>query len=331
MEATRQSIQQILDAWFSLKADDHFKVRKNFDIKKAFERFKKFNKPGAIGFSLPDWLYQAGQNDYGSAWPDIASWLNKEPAFHIRANALKCNRDELLHLFMDEEVEARAIKGIDNGIEVKRREGLFRIESFRKGFWEPQDASSQKVAEFASEVKAKKIIDACAGAGGKTLQLSAMLNNKGKIWAVDLHQDKLLRLKKRAARAGVFNFDTVHFTEPKSLQPLKGKADLILIDAPCSGTGVLRRNPDIKWRIEPENIARLQEEQQNLLRLYAGFAAKNSYMLYSTCSILKAEGEMQVGQFLEHHSDWKLVKELRIMPKDYNGDGFYMALMKKEG
>jgi 16S rRNA (cytosine967-C5)-methyltransferase len=174
-----------------------------------------------------------------------------------------------------------------------------------------------------------RVVDACAGAGGKTLHLASLMENKGQLIALDIYEKKLEDLKKRAKRNGVHNVDTRLITSTKIIKKLNNTADRLLIDAPCSGLGVIRRNPDSKWKLQPEQIERLKETQAEILDNYSQIVKVGGKMVYATCSILPSENEMQVEKFLENHNEFKLLSERKISPAQSGFDGFYMALLEK--
>ena len=174
-----------------------------------------------------------------------------------------------------------------------------------------------------------RVVDACAGAGGKTLHIAALMKNKGQIIALDIYEWKLAELKRRAKRAGAFNIEARFIEDNKVIKRLHSTADRLLIDAPCSGLGVLKRNPDSKWKIDEDFINRIKTEQENILQNYSKILKKGGKMVYATCSILPSENGEQVRKFLAENTEFALVKEENIMPSD-GYDGFYMALIERK-
>ena len=201
--------------------------------------------------------------------------------------------------------------------------------AFKEGFFEVQDASSQKIAELLDVKEGMRVVDACAGAGGKTLHIAALMKNKGQIIALDIYEWKLAELKRRAKRAGAFNIEARFIEDNKVIKRLHSTADRLLIDAPCSGLGVLKRNPDSKWKIDEDFINRIKTEQENILQNYSKILKKGGKMVYATCSILPSENGEQVRKFLAENTEFALVKEENIMPSD-GYDGFYMALIERK-
>jgi 16S rRNA (cytosine967-C5)-methyltransferase len=175
-----------------------------------------------------------------------------------------------------------------------------------------------------------RIIDACAGGGGKTLHLSALMQNKGRIISMDITQWKLDELKKRARRATASNVEPRLIESSKTIKRLENTADRLLLDVPCSGLGVIKRNPDAKWKLDLDFIDRTKAIQKQILNDYSIMTKKGGYLVYSTCSILPSENREQVNQFLEKNKNFEFVKEKSILPSE-GFDGFYMALIKRNG
>jgi 16S rRNA (cytosine967-C5)-methyltransferase len=175
-----------------------------------------------------------------------------------------------------------------------------------------------------------RVADACAGNGGKTLHIATLMQNKGKIVAMDVVQNKLDELRARCTRNGIDLAETKLINSPEVIAKMAGTFDRVLLDVPCTGTGVLRRNPDIRWRLYPEDVKEMVVKQQEILNAYASLVKQNGKLVYATCSIFPCEGEEQVKRFLDSNADsWKLEEELRINPVSDDGDGFYLARMKK--
>jgi len=196
---------------------------------------------------------------------------------------------------------------------------------FRDGWFEVQDAGSQIVAPFVQAERGMRVVDACAGAGGKSLHLASLMQNRGHLIALDIDERKLIELRKRARRAGVGIAETRLIDSTKVIKRLHGTADRVLIDAPCSGLGVLRRNPDAKWKLFPEVIEKVKAVQADLLQRYSLMAKAGGKVVYATCSILPSENEKQVEKFVANNGDkYKLEEERHVMP-DEGFDGFYMA------
>ena len=176
-----------------------------------------------------------------------------------------------------------------------------------------------------------KVIDACAGAGGKSLHLAALMKNKGHILSLDIYEKKLIELQRRARRNGVHIIEAKIIESSKTIKRLKEKADRLLLDVPCTGLGVLRRNPDAKWKLSPTFLEEVKITQQNLLRDYSSMVKPGGKLIYATCSILPSENENQIKTFLESKEGqlFTLENQKTLLPNDFGYDGFFMARLKR--
>lgn len=282
-----------------------------------------------INQSVPDWLDNMGTAELGENWQTEMTALNQKAPFVIRINTLKSTKRELVKNLADLKVETEEIEGYPDALLVLNKTNLFKTEIFKEGHFEVQDASSQKVAAFLDLNEPNmRVIDACAGAGGKSLHIAALMQNKGKLISMDVEQWKLDELRKRARRAGVSNVET-RLIEASTVNELKDFADRLLIDAPCSGLGVLKRNPDAKWKLQADFIENIKKTQQEILDKYHIMLKKGGKMLYVTCSIMPSENQNQVATFLANNTNFTLEKEEIVLPSETGFDGFYMALMVK--
>ncbi len=217
----------------------------------------------------------------------------------------------------------------DSGIIVNSTDGLFATEEFRKGLYEMQDAASQMVGLFCGVRPGMRVIDGCAGAGGKTLQLADLMENRGRIVALDVREQALADLRGRAARARADIIEARHITSTKTVKRLAESGQCVLLDMPCSGSGVLRRNPDAKWRLTPDDMADFRRKQGEILERYSRMTAPGGRLIYAVCSIFPSEGEHRIAAFLECNSAvWRLEAERRYSPDD-GFDGFYMARLER--
>src|SRR5690606_16783159 len=213
---------------------------------------------------------------------------------------------------------------------LRERKNVFITKAFKDGLFEVQDGSSQQVARFMKIAPGLRIIDACAGAGGKTLHMASLMKNKGKISAMDVEEYKLQEMKKRLRRAGVDIVETKLIDSKKVIKRLETTADRVVLDVPCSGLGVLRRNPDTKWKMTEERLEELRQIQQGILSDYSKMVKKGGYLIYATCSLLPSENRDQIDAFLkENESDWEFEEDRKIFPHKDRFDGFYMARMKR--
>jgi len=214
---------------------------------------------------------------------------------------------------------------------LKKRLNVSGLDSFKAGHFEIQDAGSQLIAPYLDVRPGMSVIDACAGAGGKSLHLAALLGNTGSILSMDIEHHKLQELERRAARNGVTNLTTMHISSNKIIETLSETTDRLLLDVPCSGLGVLRRNPDSKWKLKPEFLDKIRKVQAQILENYSTMVKKGGKMVYATCSILPSESEEQVRAFTKRHkADWQFVSEHRTSPARDGFDGFYMALLERK-
>ncbi len=299
---------------------------KHFEEK--MERYKKIRK---IRESVPDWMDSLCEKELGRKWDKVLSALNKEPSVVLRANALKTNPAQLQEILAEEFItETNLLPWSPDAVELKFSRNVFRTESFKRGFFEVQDAASQMVSAFLDVKPGMRVVDACAGTGGKTLHLAALMKNKGRVIALDTKEWKLQQLKTRAKRAGATIIEPRVIDTTKVIKRLHNTADRLLLDLPCSGLGVLRRNPDSKWKLQEEEIDRVRATQKELLERFSPMTKSGGLMVYSTCSILPSEGEERVQEFiLSQEKKWKLIGEKRYSPDEYRCDGFYIALLQR--
>ncbi len=319
---------------YLLWSKSHYKKFEEFDgikIADILTKLKKGTVPTkAIEYSIPEWLAETLEKELGRNWEREMLALNEQAPTVLRTNTLKTTPKELIADLKDENVESFTIKNYPDAVQLEEKKNVFLTSAFKDGLFEVQDASSQKIGELLDVKEGMRVVDACAGAGGKTLHLAALMKNKGQIIALDIFEWKLAELKRRAKRAGAHNIETRLISDNKVIKRLHEKADRLLIDAPCSGLGVLKRNPDSKWKIDQEFIDRIKGEQQQILQDYSKILKKGGQMIYATCSILPSENNEQVAIFLKENPDFSLIKDQKIMPSE-GYDGFYMALIKRNG
>lgn len=291
------------------------KVNENHPVRKIHE-------------SIPDWLDELGEQELGSRWDKELAALNVEARVVLRVNTLKTTLPELQQKLREHEVFTHTERNYPDALVLEQRQNVFQLPEFKEGLFEVQDAGSQYISQFTHAKPGMRIIDACAGGGGKTLHLAALIQNKGKIISMDTEQWKLDELKKRARRGGVSTVETRLIDSSKVIKRLEKSADLLLLDVPCSGTGVLRRNPDAKWKLSPEFVDSVKTAQHDILASYSDMVKPGGTLVYATCSILHSENEDQVKNFLQTDSDFELNEEKRIWPSE-GFDGFYMARLTR--
>lgn len=276
-----------------------------------------------------DWFYQLGREQLED-WGEILLAQNTQAPAFLRVNLLKApDVDSCVTRLKGEGIPVKAVDGHEVALQLLERKNVFQTKVFEQGWLEMQDLASQHVAPMLDPQPGERVVDACAGAGGKTLHLAERMKNKGQLIALDIHEWKLKELKKRARRAGVNNIETRELSSSKVTKRLKGSVDALLLDVPCTGSGVLRRNPDPKWRLLPEEYKSTLELQQNLLSSYAPMLKPGGRLVYSTCSVLPEENSGQVKRFLESEagSQFELKQEFFNFPHKSAGDGFYAAAL----
>ncbi|MCE7060414.1 RsmB/NOP family class I SAM-dependent RNA methyltransferase [Dyadobacter sp. CY343] len=282
-----------------------------------------------IGQSIPDWIDELGENELKKSWDKELKALNEQAQLILRVNTLKSNVTAVLELFGED--NAAPIENVPDAILLKKRQNINNTEAFKNGYIEVQDAGSQLIAPYLDIQPGLSVIDACAGAGGKSLHLAALLQNTGSILAMDIAGLKLNELKKRAERNGVTNLDTMTIQFDSDIEKLSETADRLLLDVPCSGLGVLRRNPDSKWKLKPEFLDQIRNVQWHILSTYSQMVKKGGKMVYATCSILPSESEDQVKRFMKtNRKEWELISQQRTSPAKDGFDGFYMALLQRK-
>lgn len=320
--ATLRGIE--LPDWKQIEPTPTRRIKGKFD---ALSKIRKFRE------SIPDWLDEMGVKELGEkTWEKEIHALNVQAPVVLRVNNLKTSREALQKLLQEEGIESTFVKDHPEALELKERSNVFKTQAFRDGYFEVQDASSQMVAHFLDVQPGMRVVDTCAGAGGKSLHLAALMENKGQIIALDIYGNKLKELKRRAKRAGAHNIETRDIDSTKVIKKLYNSADRVLIDAPCSGLGVLSRNPDAKWKLQPEFIENLKQKQQEILRQYSRIVKPGGKMVYATCSVLPSENQAQVEQFLasEEGKDFSLIEDRKVLSSETGFDGFYMALLEKK-
>ncbi|PQV64990.1 16S rRNA (cytosine967-C5)-methyltransferase [Abditibacterium utsteinense] len=280
----------------------------------------------AIRQSIPDWLDELGARELGEEWDAEIAALNAEAPVFLRANTLKISRDELQSQLESEGVSTQIAESLPDALKLETRRSLSHLSLYKDGFFEIQDGASQFVAPFLQVHSGQKILDACAGAGGKSLHLAALIKNRGHIVSCDLDAKKLEELRRRASRSGISCLET---KTPKTLESHGQSFERILIDAPCSGLGTLRRQPDLKWRLSLDFLSELQQKQRQILEFYAPMLQIGGKLVYATCSILPGENERQIAWFLAHNSNFKLESQKMISPAQTGFDGFFMARLRR--
>jgi 16S rRNA (cytosine967-C5)-methyltransferase len=327
----------------------------------------------ALSTSLPDWLAARLNAEFGEDAAPLAHSFNQRATQTLRVNTLKATREGLIVSLAKQKIDAHSAPLSKTAVILDSPANVFEQKLFKDGLIEIQDEASQLVAELVEPAPGSLVIDACAGAGGKTLALGAIMKNRGRLIALDVNERRLEELRRRARRAGLSNVRAFHIaptqtdteqkaegrkqnaeTEsdgqswPADVAALLGKADRVLVDAPCSGIGALRRNPEARWRMAEEEIARFPAEQEAIARRAMEFVKPGGRLIYATCTMLRAENEEVVARLVAG-SEFSLVllkeiigkkladqitdasgKFLKLMPNKHATDGFFAAVLRRK-
>ena len=302
-------------------------------VRRIKGRFDELSKIRKYRESIPDWMDELCVSELGETlWSKEITAQNQQAEVILRTNTLNISKEILQKKLRSENVITKTIPNHPDALVLEERANVFKTEAFHNGFFEVQDASSQLVAAYLDVKPGMKVVDTCAGAGGKTLHLASLMENKGQIIAMDIYESKLKKLKIRARRNKAHNIDLRVIDSTKPIKKLYGKADRVLIDAPCSGLGVIRRNPDSKWKLQPEFIENIKKVQQEVLLSYSKMVKPGGKLVYATCSILPSENQQQVDKFLTSDAgkEFTFVKDKKIFAHISGYDGFYMALLERK-
>lgn len=298
--------------------------------------------------NCPEWMEPRLRKVFGDSFESEIMALNEEATVDLRMNTLKCkDRNELIFQLDKQGIYTAPTPHSPLGMRLRKRLPIFNSPAFREGLFEMQDEGAQIVSLLVEAKPGQKVIDFCAGAGGKTLAIAATMENKGRIHAWDVHERRLMQISKRLARAGVDNVE-LHVLADESDQYVKrhkASADWVVLDVPCSGSGTWRRNPDLKWRTSPQDLAELTAIQARILDSAARLVKPGGAMVYATCSLFEEENEDQLARFLKLQGDFKVepVAEmwhklslpvgeghvLRMSPFSHGTDGFFAAVLRR--
>ncbi|OCP23389.1 MULTISPECIES: RsmB/NOP family class I SAM-dependent RNA methyltransferase [unclassified Ensifer] len=323
------------------------------EMAQAFATRRLEDAAAHIQGDIPEWVQASFEENFSEDWLDEAKALAGRPTLDLRANTLKATRAKVLKALERSGAEPATIAR--NGIRIPAGEGASRLPnvtaelSFQKGWFEVQDEGSQIVADLAFPQEGEQVLDYCAGGGGKTLAMSAAMNNKGQVHAYDTDRKRLAPIIERLKRAGTRNVQ-VH-ESADSLAPLAGRFDRVLVDAPCTGTGTWRRRPDTKWRLNQKNLEERISQQEEALASAAQFVRPGGHLIYVTCSVLPEENEAQVYGFCEDNPEFEILsaadiwaglfgtdkpqpwsadmKTVTLTPASTGTDGFFFCLMQR--
>lgn len=331
----RDKIWRIFAVWAVLRGYTlpDWKYFEDTPVRRIKGKFDELSKIRKYRESIPDWMDDLGSKELGEEkWTKEIAAQNEQAKVILRVNRLKTTKEKLRALLMDLNIETEFHKDYPDALILKERANVFLTDAFKDGLFEVQDASSQLVAYFLDVQPGMRVVDTCAGAGGKTLHLASLMENKGQLIAMDLYESKLKQLKIRAKRNGAFNIEPRVIESTKTIKKLHEKADRVLIDAPCSGLGVLKRNPDSKWKLQPEFIDNIRKVQAEVLENYSKIVKPGGKLVYATCSVLPSENQEQIKQFLstEIGKEFNFVKDQKVLASESGFDGFYMALLERK-
>ncbi len=332
---TRDDIWRIFAVWAVMRGYTlpDWKYFENTPVRRIKGRFDELSKIRKFRESIPDWMDELGSKELGEdVWTRELAAQNQQAKVVLRVNTLKTTKEKLRAQLMDLDIETDFHDLYPDALILRERANVFMTDLFKEGLFEVQDASSQTVVPLLDVAPGMRVVDACAGAGGKTLHIAAHMQNKGQIIAMDLYESKQKQLKLRAKRNGAFNIEYRIIDSNKVIKKLHEKADRVLIDAPCSGLGVLKRNPDSKWKLQPEFIEEIKKTQEEVLANYSKMVKVGGKLVYATCSVLPSENQEQVKKFLhsEFGRNFELIEDRKVLASTSGFDGFYMALMERK-
>lgn len=331
----RDNLWRIFAVWAILRGYKlpDWKYFEQTPVRRIKGRFDELNKIRKYRESIPDWMDELGVKELGEKkWETELAAQNQQAKVVLRVNTLKTTKEKLRAILMDADIDTEFNKEYPDALILKERTNVFLTQAFKDGLFEVQDASSQLVARFLDVKPGMRVVDTCAGAGGKTLHIASLMENKGQIVAMDIYESKLKQLKLRAKRNSVFNIDYRIIESTKAIKKLHEKADRVLIDAPCSGLGVLKRNPDSKWKLQQEFVDNIKKTQAEVLESYSKIVKPGGKLVYATCSVLPSENQEQIEKFLstETGKNFTFVKDKKVLASQSGFDGFYMALLERK-
>lgn len=283
-----------------------------------------------IRASFPLELYEAFKRSWGERTFAIALDCNETAPTTIRVNTLKTTREKLVEQFKNQGLLVSCGSDCPTAIIFHKKVNFFTLPEFKDGLFEVQDEASQLVAEMVAVKPQEKVLDFCSGSGGKTLAFAPKLAGSGQIFLHDVRPRAIMEAKKRLKRAGIQNAQTLLATDTNRLKALKKRMDWVLVDAPCSGTGTLRRNPDMKWKFSEELLSRLVSEQRVIFEQALSYVRPQGTIVYATCSILQEENENQMQHFLKTYPIEQVGEPFQSVPETGKKDGFFAVQFRKK-
>jgi len=328
---TNNNLLQLIGGWMALNGHilPDWGEFNNIEIQDVVRKADRLIKQRKYKYSIPDWLDKMGVEAFGETiWSKEIEELNRPAKLVIRVNRIKITSEELKEI-LDKKygIKTAKIEHYNDALIINKHLMLKDIKEYRQGFFEVQDANSQAISTWLKPKSGKYYIDACAGTGGKSLHIASLTRDKSKIMALDIYGSKLEELQKRAIRNNVESIETKCVMNPEVRKSIKGNADVLLIDAPCSGIGVLKRNPDTKWLMNPDRINKILTIQENILQTYSSLVKKGGELVYATCSILPIENRRQIDDFLNSKRGlaYELDEDKTYFSHQTGFDGFYCA------
>jgi 16S rRNA (cytosine967-C5)-methyltransferase len=305
--------------------------------------------PSLLRSNMPEWLFEKlVARDGEAAALELAHAVNQPAPLDLRVNAIKATREDVITALAEAPILCEPTPYAPLGIRIIKKPALQNLPLFKNGSIEVQDEGSQLLSQIVGAKRGEMVVDFCAGAGGKTLSLGAAMRNTGRLYAFDISEKRLAKLKPRLARSGLSNVHPVQIAHENDakVKRLAGKIDRVLVDAPCSGLGTLRRNPDVKWRQTPQSLVELNEKQASILAGAARLVKAGGRLVYATCSILDEENEAIVAGFLASRDDFVLIpmsevlaeqkidlqmdNYLKLSPALHHTDGFFAAVLERK-
>ncbi|MBW7887013.1 MAG: class I SAM-dependent methyltransferase [Bacteroidetes bacterium] len=345
--AARAQFALEIEEAFRTTGDLHRLIQKIDTLLSMAKKFESAVKEIAFQNSFPEWLVQDWCGHYGETETRaLCSVMNISAPLTLRTNTLKISRDELQAILLRNNIHSTSTKYSPIGLQLEKRVNIFQLPAFRDGLFEVQDEGSQLLSLLVDPKPRSKVIDACAGAGGKSLALAAIMKNRGEIFAMDVHSTRLDELRKRIKRSGADIIRIEAIEENMLNKRFISFADIVLIDAPCSGTGTIRRNPGMKWTVTLKMIDELFDKQIQILEINSHYVKPNGKLVYATCSLMEKENQNVIERFLSSHHEFILEKPAAFLEKynlatqstsDYfqllphvtGTDGFFAAVLKK--
>ena len=310
-------------------------------------------QPDWVRLNIQEWVAPHFREAYGEGWGREVAALDTPPPVDLRVNRLKATVEQAREALARDGIETEPMRYAPDGLRLRRRLSVVKGEAFQNGLVEIQDEGSQLVAALVDAQPGMQIADYCAGAGGKTLAMAARMNNKGRVVAMDVYESRLDRSAQRLRRAGAHNVErrAIDADNRKWLKRQAGAFDRVLVDAPCTGTGTWRRNPDGRWTLQPKDLEELLPKQSAILDAASKLVKPGGGLIYATCSVLPAENEKQIAAFLERNDRFEVVPVgalwrdvlstepppevengpyLRLSPLKHGTDGFFAAALVRK-